>query len=89
MAQYFFDRVDGISVFDRQGLLLPDQKTAEKHAVGLAQSFRSRGPKPLFIVVTDSEGTELYRTPVAKVGLSTEAAPVDSIHRGRRRFGYA
>jgi hypothetical protein len=65
MPRYFFNiSDDDYSVLDGEGMELPNQKAAESQAIALAQTFRSRGPKQLDVVVTDSEGTELYRTKI-------------------------
>jgi hypothetical protein len=58
MPQYFFHICNhNWSVFDR---------AAESQAVVLAQTFRSGGPTPLNVIVTNADGTELYRTPVVR-----------------------
>jgi hypothetical protein len=65
MPQYFFHICNrNWSVFDRHGMQLPNQKAAESQAVVLAQTFRSGGPTPLNVIVTNADGTELYRTQV-------------------------
>jgi hypothetical protein len=62
---YFFNISDhSYSVIDRKGMELSNQKVAESQATSLAQTFRSSGPTPLAVVLTDSGGTELYRTKV-------------------------
>jgi uncharacterized protein DUF6894 len=69
MPRYFFSiSDDDYSVLDREGMELPNQKAAESQAIALAQTFRSRGPTPLNVVITDSEGTELYRTKIVGLG---------------------
>jgi hypothetical protein len=63
MPQYFFHISDDKwLVFDGQGMQLPNRKAAESQARMLAQTFRSGGPTPLKVIVTDADGTELYRT---------------------------
>jgi hypothetical protein len=65
MPRYFFNiSDDDYSELDREGMELPNQKAAESQAIALAQTVRSRGPTPLDVVITDSEGTELYRTKI-------------------------
>src|ERR1700738_5427808 len=65
MPRYFFNiSDDDYSVLDRERMELPNQKAAESQAIALAQTFASRDPTPLDVVVTDSEGTALYRTQI-------------------------
>jgi hypothetical protein len=64
LAYFFNISNDDYSVLDREGMELPNQKAAESKAIALAQTFCSRGPTPLDVVVTDSEGIELYRTQI-------------------------
>lgn len=54
MPRYFFNiSDDNYSVIDREGMELPNQKSAESHAIALAQTLRSRGPTPLDVVIID------------------------------------
>ena len=53
MPRYFFNiSDDDYSELDREGMELPNQKAAESQAIALAQTFASRDPTPLDVVVT-------------------------------------
>ena len=74
MPRYFFNIADGAWILEREGLSFSDLQPAETYARQLARTCRSSGPRPLSVIVTDEDGSELYRTPVARHMHASSAA---------------
>lgn len=61
MPRYHFHIIDGVRVFDPQGMAFPDASAARDHARGMARSLgRALGVGKFKIKVTDEKGQAVY-----------------------------
>jgi hypothetical protein len=64
VPRYFFSIRDGVDSIDAMGIDFPNQRAAEFHARSLARTFLPGDSNGRCVIVTDTDGVEVYRTKI-------------------------